>query len=520
MKKRKFGPNHPTVMKILDHFKKNLKEETVEYKRKEREILVEYEDIIDHPEEGKICRIQHRPKDGTKVGESYFKVMYRLLSHIMRELPKTLRNKCRLTKTHILVKEKATKGIAERILDHFKKGLEGKTVKYKRKEREITIEFRDMLDHPLVGMISRLAHKPKNAKEGPEYFRRVHDILYEILEELPKYLRSKCHVSHIYVLVGENNPDWSQIAAFRPRFDSPNYEFDLSDRAWIHNHPWEDYWSGKVWYSEELKKQLKKKKEKKLEVDGDFVKSLSAGKIAIRNPVVQELHKWFRANTDLPFRKSIKKLRVKGKSYSVCRFEFGTYRNLLDNLKEIDGELRKLYKKIPQRLKDHCKIYLSNAGFGYDATPRGNFLFVSEEYDLDKLLPLSPYRSLTAKEVEKRALRSARNAYQHAKLNLQKRFPEGESVIIEGAEEDFGVERIIKYVGEFIGGRWPEAEPSIMEEPYNAFRYAKEVIKGRWPELEKVAVKNKGKYKQYLTWAIGKETKIDSWREGEKGWEE
>lgn len=41
-----------------------------------------------------------------------------------------------------------------------------------------------------------------------------------------------------------------------------------------------------------------------------------------------------------------------------------------------------------------------------------------------------------------------------------------------------------EYVNDVIDGSWPEAEQSIMTDPYSAFVYAKEVIKGRWPEVE------------------------------------
>ena len=36
-----------------------------------------------------------------------------------------------------------------------------------------------------------------------------------------------------------------------------------------------------------------------------------------------------------------------------------------------------------------------------------------------------------------------------------------------------------EYVNDVIDGSWPEAEQSIMTDPYSAFVYAKEVIKGR-----------------------------------------
>jgi hypothetical protein len=40
------------------------------------------------------------------------------------------------------------------------------------------------------------------------------------------------------------------------------------------------------------------------------------------------------------------------------------------------------------------------------------------------------------------------------------------------------------YATQVIGGRWPEAEPTIATEPYSAVDYALFVIKGPWPEAE------------------------------------
>jgi len=42
------------------------------------------------------------------------------------------------------------------------------------------------------------------------------------------------------------------------------------------------------------------------------------------------------------------------------------------------------------------------------------------------------------------------------------------------------------YARDMICGRWPEAEPTIMTDPYYAYRYACKVIKGRWLEAEPI----------------------------------
>jgi hypothetical protein len=44
--------------------------------------------------------------------------------------------------------------------------------------------------------------------------------------------------------------------------------------------------------------------------------------------------------------------------------------------------------------------------------------------------------------------------------------------------------RLVKYAERGIKGRWPEAEPVIMQEPMVAVDYAAEIIRGRWSEAE------------------------------------
>jgi hypothetical protein len=46
------------------------------------------------------------------------------------------------------------------------------------------------------------------------------------------------------------------------------------------------------------------------------------------------------------------------------------------------------------------------------------------------------------------------------------------------------------YAKQVIRGRWAEAEPYIMEDPYWAYDYARDVIKGRWAEAEPFIMKD------------------------------
>lgn len=63
---------------------------------------------------------------------------------------------------------------------------------------------------------------------------------------------------------------------------------------------------------------------------------------------------------------------------------------------------------------------------------------------------------------------------------LSKLFAKGEREIIDAGD----TESMVDYAMHAIKGRWPEAEPYIMEAPYEAVNYAADVIKGRWPDAE------------------------------------
>jgi len=57
-----------------------------------------------------------------------------------------------------------------------------------------------------------------------------------------------------------------------------------------------------------------------------------------------------------------------------------------------------------------------------------------------------------------------------------------ENIIRARADPEWAVE----YAHDVIGGRWPEAEPYIMQDPEMAYSYALRVIRGSWPEAEPV----------------------------------
>jgi hypothetical protein len=70
-----------------------------------------------------------------------------------------------------------------------------------------------------------------------------------------------------------------------------------------------------------------------------------------------------------------------------------------------------------------------------------------------------------------------RQAVNFSDIVLQGRWPEAEPIIMQDPESAY------KYAGDFIG-RWPEAEPFIMRDPIVAYHYALYRIEGRWPEAE------------------------------------
>ncbi len=75
-------------------------------------------------------------------------------------------------------------------------------------------------------------------------------------------------------------------------------------------------------------------------------------------------------------------------------------------------------------------------------------------------------------------------AYTYARHAIEGRWPEAEPYIMQDPEF------ASYYAQDLIGGRWPEAEPYIMQDPTWASYYAQDLIGGRWPEAEPYIMKN------------------------------
>jgi len=79
---------------------------------------------------------------------------------------------------------------------------------------------------------------------------------------------------------------------------------------------------------------------------------------------------------------------------------------------------------------------------------------------------------------------SPEDLYYYAKDIIGGRWPEAEPTIMIDPYCAYLYSRIV------IGGRWPEGEPTIMKDPHYAYHYARDIIKGRWPEAEPHIMKN------------------------------
>jgi len=113
----------------------------------------------------------------------------------------------------------------------------------------------------------------------------------------------------------------------------------------------------------------------------------------------------------------------------------------------------------------------------------------------DDYKPKSTAKSdLRRPEDEPAIMQNPGKAYHYAKDVIKGRWPEAEPYIIQGAKsiiqsgksmsDSIGISILVGYARDVIGGRWPEAEPVIMKNPEYAYQYARDVIEGRWPEAE------------------------------------
>jgi hypothetical protein len=87
-------------------------------------------------------------------------------------------------------------------------------------------------------------------------------------------------------------------------------------------------------------------------------------------------------------------------------------------------------------------------------------------------------------EAEPIIMKNPYYSYSYANEVLKKRWPEAERVIKQAPQS------VILYARDVIKGRWPEAEPTIMKNPYYSYSYANEVLKKRWPEAEPAIMKD------------------------------
>jgi len=69
----------------------------------------------------------------------------------------------------------------------------------------------------------------------------------------------------------------------------------------------------------------------------------------------------------------------------------------------------------------------------------------------------------------------------YAKEIIKGRWYEAEPIILQS-----DTPRLCEYARDAIKGRWPEAEPLILQDRISIIHYARDVIKGRWPEGEEV----------------------------------
>lgn len=96
-------------------------------------------------------------------------------------------------------------------------------------------------------------------------------------------------------------------------------------------------------------------------------------------------------------------------------------------------------------------------------------------------------------EAEHVIAKNAEGALEYAMQILSARFLEAETYIkrLPSAAKQYAVSILAKDPKwPHPRGRWPDAEPFIMKDPYFACRYAADVIGDRWPEAEPYIMKS------------------------------
>jgi hypothetical protein len=87
-------------------------------------------------------------------------------------------------------------------------------------------------------------------------------------------------------------------------------------------------------------------------------------------------------------------------------------------------------------------------------------------------------------------------AYLYAKHVIRGRWAEAEPYVMKDPEWAYA------YAGEVIRGRWAEAEPLLMKKPSSAYYYARDVIRDRWVEAEPLIMKDPEWAYEYARYVI------------------
>lgn len=96
-----------------------------------------------------------------------------------------------------------------------------------------------------------------------------------------------------------------------------------------------------------------------------------------------------------------------------------------------------------------------------------------------------PYESYLLNSIKDKKLDNFDNCFDYAK-NCHMRWPELEKILLSGNN----VLELPIYAHMVVKGRWAEAEPIILKEPYVGYLYTMNVMGGqRWPELEQEIIK-------------------------------
>ena len=152
------------------------------------------------------------------------------------------------------------------------------------------------------------------------------------------------------------------------------------------------------------------------------------------------------------------------------------------------------------KTNDEKFAILKNKDGGYGEIRDKNNGTVELQYILSKYnLPESIFKYVHLTDQERFSLikKDLIHGYLYARDVIKGRWPEAEPYIMTDPYFAY------LYANDVMEGkRWPEAEPYIMKDPSIASNYATNVIKGRWPEAEPYIMKHPGNASHYATYVI------------------